>query len=61
MFSVKTLLEFIGLCHSVKPKSKVHHHRAKLSNVHVRLCHVTLRVVCAINIPIAEDTWRCQD
>ena len=55
LFSVKTLLEFIGLCHFIKPKSKVHH-RAKLPNVHVSPCNVTVRVVCAVNIPIAEDT-----
>ena len=66
MFSTlgKTLLEFFSPRRPLKPKRKVRH-RPKPQNVHVSTCHVTVRVVRAINVPLRgdeeEDSRRGQD
>ena len=57
------MLEFFDPCHPLKPKRKFHH-RPKPQNVHVSTCHMTVRVICAINVPTRgdqEDSGKGQD
>ena len=50
-------MEFFSPRQPLKPKRKPRH-KPKPQNVHVTQCHVTIRVVRAVNVPLRGEGFR---